>query len=709
MHPEVIMPSPGKCPKCKMDLVAIADVTNEPPTLSHGSPVSSNPHHENHKDQDMHARHDKHAGHHTEDFLKRFWICILITIPVLLLSHMIQDWFGFDIQFDGDKYVLLALSTFLYVYGGMPFLKGMAREIKDKAIGMMTLVALAISVAFIYSVAVVFGLHGMDFFWELATLIDIMLLGHWLEMRSEMAASKALHAMVALLPATAHVDRNGIITDIPLQELKNNDIVLIKPGEKIAADGNVIEGNSTVNESMLTGESMPVKKNIGDTVIGGAINENGLLKIQVTGTGRDSYLNKVIHLVQSAQASKSNTQNLADKVAKWLTYTSLLVGVITFGYWYSVNGNLAFALERLVTVMVTSCPHALGVAIPLVVAISTTYAATNGLLIRNRTAFENSRKLTTIIFDKTGTLTKGSHEVHEVIPLSAKYSADEILQDVAAVQQNSDHYIAKGVLRKLKEKELTLWPSTEFQYIQGIGVSGQVNGKKVIASGPNYFTGADKPLPEIPKHIDQASETVNFILIDDEVAGIITLADTIRESSFHAIEELKKMKIKTYLLTGDNESVASAVSAKLGMDGYFANVLPHQKLEKIRSFQNKGEIVAMTGDGVNDAPALAQADVGIAVGSGTDVAAETADIILVNSDPEDVMKLISFGRSTYQKMLQNLFWAVGYNIIAIPLAAGVLYPAFVLSPAMGAVLMSVSTIVVAINAQLLVKQFNPKI
>ncbi|HZI53231.1 MAG TPA: HAD-IC family P-type ATPase, partial [Chitinophagaceae bacterium] len=444
--------------------------------------------HQRSTSNDPHSAHDKHAGHHTEDFLKRFWICLIITIPVLLLSHMIQDWFGFTIKFEGDKYVLLALSTVLFFYGGMPFLRGMVHEIKDKAIGMMTLVALAISVAFAYSVAVVFGLQGMDFFWELATLIDIMLLGHWLEMRSEMSASKALQAMVALLPATAHVERNGTTTDIPLQELKNDDVVLIKPGEKIAADGVVISGSSAVNESMLTGESKPVKKETGDKVIGGSINENGVLRVQVTGTGGESYLNKVIHLVQSAQASKSSTQNLADKVAKWLTYTSLIVGFITFLYWYSTSNNLAFALERLVTVMVTSCPHALGVAIPLVVAISTTYAATNGLLIRNRTAFENSRKLTKIVFDKTGTLTKGSHEVNQVIPLSPKYSADEILQYAAAVQQNSEHYISKGVLRKLEEKSLQLWPSTDFQYMQGIGVQGQVNAIKVIAAGPNYFS-----------------------------------------------------------------------------------------------------------------------------------------------------------------------------------------------------------------------------
>ncbi len=688
MHPQVIKDEPGKCPVCGMDLVPLEK--------------QKDTHADAKMEKQMHdGMHDKHAGHHTGDCLKRFWICLIITIPILLLSHMIQQWFGFEIKFTGDKYLLLALSTFVYFYGGSPFLTGMVREIRNKAIGMMTLVALAISVAFIYSVATIFGLKGMDFFWELATLIDIMLLGHWLEMRSQMAASKALETLVALLPSEVHVERNGEVKDINLKELQNGDVLLIKPGEKIAADGVVIEGTSYVNESMLTGESVPVKKQKDEKVIAGALNGDGSLKIKATGTGKDSYLNKVINLVQSAQSAKSNTQNLADKVAKWLTIVSILVGVVTFLYWYNIERDLSFALERLVTVMVTSCPHALGVAIPLVVAISTTQAAVNGLLIRNRTAFEGARKLTTIIFDKTGTLTKGSHEVQKVISILDKYTSDEILQYAAAIQQNSEHYIARGVIKKLKQKNLPLWQSSDFSYMQGIGVTGMVNGKKIIAAGPNYFKKENKTLPVIPSEIDQNTETVNFVLIDNEPAGIITLADAIREGSKDAIAELKSMNIKCFLLTGDNENIAASVSNKLAMDGYLANVLPHEKQEKVKEFQSMGEIVAMTGDGVNDAPALAQADVGIAVGSGTDVAAETADIILVNSDPKDVANMISFGRATYKKMTQNLFWAVGYNVIAIPLAAGILYPKFVLSPAMGAVLMSLSTIVVAINAKLL--------
>ena len=581
----------------------------------------------------------------------------------------------------------------------------MISEIKYRAIGMMTLVAIAITVAFIYSVAVVFGLKGMDFFWELATLIDIMLLGHWLEMRSSMAASRALESLVKLLPSIVHVERDGQVTDINLKELKEGDHVLVKPGEKIPADGKVTEGVSHVNESMLTGESIPVKKEKDQEVIGGSINGDGALKLLITATGKDSYLNKVIDLVSSAQASRSKTQSLANKVAKWLTIISIVVGVLTFLFWFNKYSDIAFALERMVTVMVTACPHALGVAIPLVVAISTSLSATHGLLIRNRTAFETARHLDTIIFDKTGTLTKGSHEVKQVIALDS-YNREELLQYAASVQQNSEHHIGQGVMRMTKNMGLKYWPVTDFEYMQGIGVKGRVNGKTVISAGPNYFRQNDLPIPASPDSIDTSIETVNYLLIDKKPAGIFTLADEVRESAADAIAALKRMNIRSYLLTGDNEEIAKAVAGKLNMDGYFANVLPHQKQEKLKEFQVKGEKVAMTGDGVNDAPALEQADVGIAVGSGTDVAAETADVILVNSDPKDVVRMIAFAKATYNKMVQNLGWAVGYNLVAIPLAAGILYPKFILSPAMGAVLMSLSTVIVAFNAQLLKHRFR---
>ena len=686
MHLQILEDQPGKCPICGMDLVPFGA------TGGHAN--------EEHHHHDMEHTHDKHKGHNTHAFLSKFWVSLAVTIPILILSPMIQQWLGFTLSFTGDKYVLLALGTFIYCYGGMPFLKGMIGEIKAKNIGMMTLVAIAITVAYTYSTAVVFGLEGMDFFWELATLIVIMLLGHWLEMRSQMAASKALQSLVALLPNEVTVEREGEAVKIKLSELKDKETVIIKPGEKIPADGEVIEGMSYVNESMLTGESVPVKKEVKTKVIAGSINGDGALKVWVTGVGKDSYLNKVITLVQDAQTAKSNTQNLADKVAKWLTFIAIFAGVATFAYWYSVEGNLSFALERMVTVMVTACPHALGVAIPLVVAISTTLSATNGLLIRNRTAFEITRNLTTIIFDKTGTLTEGSHEVQDIIPLG-DYSSQEIIQYAAAVQQNSEHHIAKGIMRVLHANAYPLWKSEDFQYMQGIGVKGKVNGKEVIAAGPNYFTTNNLVIPPIPKEIDQDTATVNFVLIDNQVVGILSLADRIRTGSAEAIAALKAMGIKSFLLTGDNEKIAASVAAKLGMEGYLANVLPHNKQEIVKEYQAKGEIVAMTGDGVNDAPALAQANVGIAIGSGTDVAAETADIILVNSDPRDVVKLIEFGKKTYRKMIQNLLWAVGYNVIAIPLAAGILYPHFMLSPALGAVLMSASTIVVALNASLL--------
>lgn len=698
MHPQILKDEPGKCPLCGMNLIPLGG-TARPEKDEHSHHHQN---HDHHSESDSSAAgFDKHAGHHTPDFLKRFWISLIITVPILALSHMIQNWLGYSLEFTGDKYVLLALGTLIYLYGGMPFLKGMVGEIRAKAIGMMTLVAIAISVAYFYSTAVVFGLQGMDFFWELATLIVIMLLGHWLEMRSQMAASKALQSLVALLPNDVTVEQNGSPVKIKLEQLKNGDTVIIRPGEKVAADGLIVEGTSYLNESMLTGESVPVRKESGGKVIAGSINGDGALKIKATGVGKDSYLNKVINLVQDAQAAKSNTQNLADKVAKWLTIVAIVVGVGTFAYWYITMGDLAFALERMVTVMVTACPHALGVAIPLVVAISTTLSATNGLLIRNRTAFETTRKLSTIIFDKTGTLTKGSHTVQKIIPLTEHYSENDLLQYAAAVQQNSEHHIAKGIMQTLSERKLELWKSDNFRYMQGIGVTGMVSGKSVVAAGPNYFVQNNKQVPAIPEEINQDAETVNFILIDDVPVGIVSLADTIREGATEAIDQLRSMNIKSFLLTGDNEKVAAAVSKQLGMDGYLANVLPHHKQEKVKEFQDKGEIVAMTGDGVNDAPALAQADVGIAVGSGTDVAAETADIILVNSDPRDVVKMIDFGKKTYSKMIQNLVWAVGYNVVAIPLAAGVLYPTYVLSPAMGAVLMSVSTIVVALNASLL--------
>ncbi|MFO7524563.1 MAG: copper-translocating P-type ATPase [Ignavibacteriaceae bacterium] len=660
--------------------------------------------HDNHVNQKKgdkhdHSGHDKHAGHSVEGFLKKFLISTIITIPVLALSHMIQNWLGFELSFTGDKYLLGALSTFIFFYGGFPFLKGLWDEVRTNNIGMMTLIGVAITAAWAYSFAVTLGLEGMDFYWEMATLIDIMLLGHWLEMKSVKGASKALELLVTMMPSSAHIIQNGETKEVKVEELKKDDVVMVKPGEKIPVDGIVIDGETHLDESMLTGESKPVKKKKDDSVIGGSVNGNGSLKIKVLHTGKDSYLNKVIKLVEDAQKIKSKTQNLADRAAKILTFVALGGGIVTLFVWLALGFEFVYALERMVTVMVISCPHALGLAVPLVVAISTTISAKKGLLIRNRTAFENARLITTIVFDKTGTLTKGSHELSSIEVIDNGFEKDELLRLASGIEQHSEHYIAKGFMKKVKEKSIKIPESQKFNYLPGKGLEGIVEGKEIKVVGPNYLK--EKKI-EIPANGKNETGTIVYMLIDNKPVGYFTFADQVREESFEAIKVLKDKGIKNLLLTGDNDKVAKKVSEELKMDGFFANVLPHDKLEKIKELQGKGEFVAMTGDGVNDAPALAQADVGIAVGSGTDVAAETADIILVNSNPMDIADLILFGRATYKKMMQNLIWATGYNIVAIPLAAGVLYNfGIVLSPAIGAVLMSMSTIIVAINAQLL--------
>jgi len=650
------------------------------------------------------SAHDKHAGHDVSNFWKRFIVSSIVSIPVLALSHMLQQWLGFKLTFPADKYVLAILSTFIFIYGGYPFLRGLYDEVKDKAIGMMTLIGVAISVAWVYSVAITFGLKGIDFYWEMATLIDIMLIGHYFEMKSVMGASRSLELLVKMLPSTAHHIVNGQIHDIPVSHLKIGDIIMVKPSEKVPVDGTVTEGESYLDESMLTGESKPVKKEKDSNVIGGAVNGNGSLTIRVVNTGEDSYLNKVVKLVEDAQKTKSKTQNFADRAARVLTIVALGVGIITLIVWLLLGFPFVFALERMVTVMVISCPHALGLAVPLVVAISTSISAQKGLLIRNRTAFENARLITTILFDKTGTLTKGSHELQETIVLDTKFDDKELLRLASGIEQHSEHYIAAGLLRKVKELNIAIPKSEKFNYMPGKGLEGVVEGKEIKVVGPNYLNEQNIKIAET---IAEYTGTVVYILIDKNVAGYFTFSDQIRENSFEAIKILKEAGIKNLLLTGDNEIIAKKVSDELKMDGFLANVLPHDKLEKVKELQKKGEYVAMTGDGVNDAPALAQADVGIAVGSGTDVAAETADIILVNSNPKDIANLILFGKATYKKMIQNLWWAAGYNFLAIPLAAGVLYQwNIMLSPAVGAVLMSLSTIVVAINAQLLKRRIS---
>lgn len=667
----------------------------------HPKPIQTNEVDHKHRHHPAHERnmHDKHAGHNIEDFWNRFIICSIISIPVLGLSHMIQQWLGFELNFAGDNYVLAILSSFIFVYGGYPFLNGLYNEVKDHAIGMMTLIGVAITVAWGYSVAITFGLRGMDFYWEMATLIDIMLMGHYFEMKSVMGASRSLELLVKLMPSTAHQIRNGSIEEVNVNQLQKDDIILVKPGEKIPVDGIVTEGESYVDESMLTGESKPVKKEKESKVIGGGVNGNGSLTIKVISTGKDSYLNKVVKLVEDAQKVKSKTQTFADRAAKILTFVALGGGALTLIIWLILGFPFVFALERMVTVMVISCPHALGLAVPLVVAISTSIAAQKGLLIRNRTAFENARLITTIIFDKTGTLTKGSHELQETVVLNNQYDAKEILRLALGVEQHSEHYIASSLLRKAKELNIKIPNSNKFNYLPGKGLEGIVERMNIKVVGPNYLKEQNIHINETK---DEFTGTVVYVLVNNEVAGYFIFSDQIRKESFEAVHLLKQSGIKNLLLTGDNEKVAKKVSEELKLDGFLANVLPHDKLEKVKELQQKGEFVAMTGDGVNDAPALAQADVGIAVGSGTDVAAETADIILVNSNPKDIANLILFGRATYNKIIQNLWWAAGYNILAIPLAAGLLYKwDILLSPAIGAVLMSLSTIVVAINAKLL--------
>lgn len=664
--------------------------------------------HSKHHDHGAHSGHNPAHGqmghdHHkmmVEDFRKRFWVSTVVTLPILFLSPMIQNFFGYEFLLPGNQYVLFALSTFIYFWGGWPFLKGFFDEIKSKGPGMMTLISMAISVAYFYSAATVFGLPGEDFFWELSTLIVIMLLGHWLEMKSVLGASKALQLLVSMLPAEAHKVVGDAIEDVKLEALLKDDVILIKPGEKVPADGMIMEGSSYLNESMLTGESKPVKKAVHDNVIGGSINGNGSLKVKVEHTGKDSYLNKVIKMVDEAQRTKSKMQNLSDRAAKWLTYIALAIGFGTLAVWLFLGFPFVYALERMVTVMVIACPHALGLAIPLVVAISTAVSAQNGLLIRNRTAFEESRKISALLFDKTGTLTKGDFGVTRVESVNENYDKNELLRLSSALEQSSEHPIAVGIIKKVKEENIAIPQPENFHAITGKGVEAEVEGKSVKVVSPGYLRDEGITIPE--DAYSDAAETVVFVLVDGNLAGYIALADEVRPESAEAIKVFKKNNIKVFMATGDNEKTAKAVSDKLGLDGYYAEVLPHQKVEIVDTLEKNGEFVAMTGDGVNDAPALAKANVGIAVGSGTDVAAETADIILVNSNPKDIANLIVFGKATYNKMIQNLVWATAYNVIAIPLAAGVLYTSgFVLSPAIGAVFMSLSTIIVAINAQLL--------
>jgi Cu2+-exporting ATPase len=658
----------------------------------------------NHKHGQKGEEHS-HTEHHRmmiRDFRLRFFISTAVTVPILVFSPTIQAIFGYSLGFSGRLYLLFALSSFIFFYGGWPFLSGARDELKEKSPGMMTLIALAIIVAYGYSAAVVFGLEGSVFFWELATLIDVMLLGHWIEMRSVLSASSALEELAKLLPDTAHRKKDGEVEDIPIKNIEKGDLLLIKPGEKIPADGIIKNGHSSVNESMITGEARPVEKKEDDEVVGGSINGEASLEIEVQKTGEDSYLSQVITMVRNSQQSKSKTQALSDKAAFWLTLIAISAGIITLTAWLLGGRDLQFSIERMATVMVITCPHALGLAIPLVVAVSTSKSAKHGLLIRNRTAFENARNITTLLFDKTGTLTEGSFSVQTVESFSDDYDEHKIIQTAASLEQHSEHPIAAGIVSKAAELDLKLLSIKDFQAIKGKGVSAEIDGTAVKLVSAGYLHEKNINIPHSADKKEQKSVSTVFLVIEDRAVARIGLSDAVRPESKDAVSTLQNDGIRCLMITGDNEETAREIAEQLGMDGYFAEVLPDRKQKKVEELQEQGEFVAMTGDGINDAPALAKADIGIAVGSGTDVAAETADIILVNSNPKDVSSLILFGKATYRKMVQNLFWATGYNVVAIPLAAGALFWAGILiSPAIGALLMSLSTVIVAVNARFL--------
>ena len=653
-----------------------------------------------------HAPQPRHHNHHAmmvADYRRRFWISLIITIPILILSPIIQQFLGLgeSLRFTGDLYVLFALSSAVYFYGGHPFLKGIYEELKSRSPGMMTLIAVAITVAWVYSSAVVFGLEGEIFFWELATLIVIMLLGHWLEMRSVMAASSALEELARLMPSEAHkLMPDGNTQDVLLDTLVAGDRVLVKPGEKIPADGKVISGETSVNEAMLTGESVPISKEKDSEVIGGSVNGEGSITVEVRKTGADSYLAQVTELVRQAQESKSRTQNLANRAALVLVLVALIGGIITIIAWVGIIGQeFVFGLTRMVTVMVIACPHALGLAIPLVVAVSTSISARSGLLIKDRDGFEQARDIRAVLFDKTGTLTQGRFGVTDIIPLNGGMSRVEILKYTASIEHHSEHPIARGIVASADDS----YPVENFKAIPGKGAQGTVNGKEVMAVSPGYLKERNISADDDRlNRLASQGKTVIYTLIDSRLVGAIALADIIRPESRQAIAELKEMGVRCMMITGDNRQVAGWVAGELGLDEYFAEVLPDKKAEKVKEIQSRGIKVAMTGDGVNDAPALAQADVGIAIGAGTDVAVATADVVLVRSNPLDVVSIIKLSRATYRKMAQNLGWATGYNVIAIPLAAGAAYGAgILLDPAVGAALMAASTIVVAVNARFL--------
>lgn len=673
MHPEIHKDQPGICPLCGMTLV----MSHSTKHSEHGSSNSD---------------FNKHAGHNTVSFLKKFWIALVLTIPIFFYSEMAVMIFNIHApQFPASQYVFLAVGSFVFWYCGWIFLASAYRELRAKLPGMMTLIAIAISAAYFYSIFSILAGLNHDLLFELSSLITIMLLGHWIEMKSVQGAQGALKELAKLLPDKAEVIRGDKTVIIPLSELKVGDVVLVKPGANVPADGKITEGSSEVNESVITGESRPVTKTVGALVIAGSINGDGSLKVVIEKIGEQTFLAGVMHLVANAQASKSRLQMLSDRAALYLTIIALSTGTITFVTWLLVGAGIVTATERLVAVLVIACPHALGLAVPLVAAISTTLAARNGLLVKERRALEVARNIDTVLFDKTGTLTKGEFGVVGTV-------SDELLQLAASVNANSEHPLAKAIVQAAQAKNLTLLPVQDFSRVAGKGVTGKVDGK-VVQVG-NFDNNFGKEAAS-----ETAGQTIVQVVVDGKVMGNIALADVIREESRQAIQTLRQLGIKTAMITGDSEDVAAWVAKELQIDEYFARIMPDQKSAKVKLLQSQGRKVAMVGDGVNDAPALTQADLGIAIGAGTNVAIESAGIILVRNDPRDIPRIIKLSNLTYHKMIQNLFWATGYNVVAIPLAAGVLAPwGIILQPALAAALMSVSTVIVAVNAVLLKRQ-----
>ena len=672
----------------------------------HGEHTRGHQHHNGHHDRhprDHHDHHRKgHSAHHAhmlEDFKRRFWVSLAASVPVLALSSMIQSFLGYSASFSGG------ISTFVYLYGGLPFLRGLYDELKGRLPGMMTLIGVAISVAYVYSSLVVFGLRGRIFFWELVTLIDVMLLGHWIEMRSVMGASKALEDLAKLLPSQAHlVEAGGSVREVDVEDLRDGDLVLVKPGEKVPLDGEVVEGESEVNEAMITGESRPAAKGEGDTLIGGSINGNGSVTLRVTASVQETYVSQVVKMVREAAESKSRAQGLADRAAFWLTIIAIGTGMVTLFAWLAAGREFVFALERMVTVMVITCPHALGLAVPLVIAMITAISARRGLLISRRTQFEAARNLDVVVFDKTGTLTTGKFGVTDVVSLGDWDEAD-VLRRAAAVERNSEHSIGRGVLAEAARRGLEVTGVKDFEAIPGKGAKASVDGIMVYVGNSAILGEIGVVAGDAGRRMEEMAsrgKTAVLVATGSGPEGLIALEDSVREESRDAIAQLKHRGIEVAMITGDNQATAAGVARELGIGTFFAEILPDKKSEKVRELQNQGKRVAMVGDGVNDAPALAQADLGVAIGAGTDVAVETADVVLVNNDPRGVLTIMALSDVTRRKTIQNLIWAAGYNVVAIPLAAGVFWRyGVILPPAVGALIMSVSTVIVAVNARLI--------